>query len=166
MEGIAYYEIISYVINVYPLTAYPVVDFLFVSFHIDVVAQGQNLQLVIFLVKAPIDILDASGLKENLGIFKPRSVGICINGQLDSNVEVLACYCASAVAYNELVAVALGVYVYVGYDFYLGGAAVVIVLQATPSIGAGVASRKSKGGSHGENHDQSQSDCKNLFHFL
>ena len=54
---------------------------------------------------------------------------------------------------------------YIGDNFYGTLAAVVNVSGAGPSEIAG-AIVQSKGGSHGENHDQSQSDCENLLHFF
>lgn len=69
----------------------------------------------------------------------------------------------AAISYKIIAASSIGANILVYKN--LSGAAVIGIGGASP-IPLRIALESCKGGSHGENHDQSQSDCENLLHFF
>ena len=106
--------------------------------------------------------LHAGGLDHQLGVLviEPLGVDILVEGDLYAIVERTAYYDRGT---GGLFIPVDGVVGYELYDLSLGNAALCGV--ASPLVLA-AGSHESKGGSHGENHDQSQSDCENLLHFF
>ena len=94
----------------------------------------------------------------------PLGAEISLGGQFDCPVNVFTVNSGSAGVAIIDAGSAAAVLDNIGDYFDLSLAAVSLFNCAIPTP-VGVASH-CKGGSHGENHDQSQSDCENLLHFF
>ena len=95
----------------------------------------------------------------------PFLISLGLNGELDGKVNVLGVDSGGAVVLLPYIVAAAVVDLNKRNNLYLTLAAVSSSSSSRPVEGAGYASG-CKGGSHGENHDQSQSDCENLLHFF